>query len=141
MTRWIVIPNWNELQHYKNRDPEWIKVYRRLLVKDEFLELHTRARSLLLGVWLLYASKDGVLREQPRSIAAALRQQVFSKDLELLEQAGFIEFSASKPLALSKQRASLEKEQEGEIEKDKLDKPASKSAFQAPETALLRRVV
>ena len=36
--RYIVIPNWDEFQHYKDKTrPAWIKLYPRLLRNDEFL--------------------------------------------------------------------------------------------------------
>lgn len=122
--RWIVIPNWHGengeegLQHYRDRDPIWIKNYRRLLVNPDYLNLTAPARALLHGLWLLYASSDGAVPEQTSYLSRALALRVSNTQLEALNHAGFIELSASKPLALRYQRASPEREGEREKEKN-----------------------
>lgn len=119
--RWIVIPNWPELQHYKERDPAWVKLYTRLLHKDEYLALTYRQRGILHGIWMLYAASDGRISAggggEVGSMLAQLgtkpgQKPVGSRDLEALNEAGFITFSASRPLALRYQRASPETERE-----------------------------
>lgn len=118
--RWIVIPNWHGedgeegLQHYRDRDPIWIKNYRRLLVNPDYLNLTAPARALLHGLWLLYASSDGAVPEQTSYLSRALALRVSNTQVEALNHAGFIQLSASKPLALRYQRASPEREGEKE---------------------------
>src|SRR5262245_751608 len=69
--RWIVIPDWDEFQHYKDRAPLWIKTYTRLLHDDAYLDLDIAARGILHGLWLLYADLDGVVSEsRARAILA-----------------------------------------------------------------------
>ena len=36
---WIVIPNWDKFQHYKDRDPVWIKLYLELNSRDDWRRL------------------------------------------------------------------------------------------------------
>lgn len=103
---WIVIPDWDRFQHYKDRNPPWLKIYTELLHDDEWLTLPPRARSLLCGLWLLYASSRRALRAHTGRLSRALNQQVTRSDLERLYEAGFIDFSASKPLAPCLQPAS-----------------------------------
>ncbi len=121
--RWIVVPNWfgqddpsEGLQHYKDREPKWIKNYRRLLYKDEYRDLSGHCRAILHGLWLEYASTDGRLRADSSSLSSRLALRVTKLQLESLNHAGFIHFSASKPLALSEQRAIPEEETETEVE-------------------------
>src|SRR4051794_35430914 len=64
--RWIVISNWDRFQHYKDRNPSWIKGYVELLNDTEFRRLTFPQRGLLFGIWLLYASTR---REVPHSAA------------------------------------------------------------------------
>lgn len=109
---WIVIPNWDEFQHYSDRDPRWIKNYRHLLSDDDYLGLSGHCRSILHGLWLVYASSDGQVRLDARSLSHRLALRVSSLQLESLNGAGFIEVSASRPLALRYQVASLEKRRE-----------------------------
>lgn len=149
--RWIIVPNWfpsakgadDGLQHYSDRDPKWIKNYRRLLSKDEYLELTGHRRGILHGLWLEYAMSDGRLRENTRTISSRLALKVTTRDLEALNHAGFIEFSASRPLALSEQRASPEKETEKRREEKDLSKavPITSYAPTAPDQSHIRNVI
>lgn len=97
--RWIVVPQWGRFQHYgRTRRPIWIKNYNALLHKDDYIDLTLGLRGLLHGLWLAYADSEGRLRR--RDLAATLHARARDVHLEALQQAGFIEFSASKPLPL-----------------------------------------
>jgi hypothetical protein len=106
---WIIPANWERFQHYGYyRRPPWIKNYTALLHKDEYLELPIAARGLLHGIWLAYADRDGLLRTEDVRAALGLRYRLdaLTRQLDLLEQAGLIVISASKPLNL-KDKAEL----------------------------------
>ena len=108
--RWIIVPNWNGptgFQHYKDRDPKWIKVYRRLHSNDDYLGLTGHRRAVLLGIWIEYASSHGQLKVNHTSLSRRFNLRVNSSDLEALNEAGFIEFSASKPLARPEQNDTV----------------------------------
>lgn len=96
--QWIEIPNWHRFQHYRDRRPLWIKVYLDLLRKDEYMDLPLAARGLLHGIWLAYADWDGQLRVS--DLTSALHARCSYAHLELLNHAGLIAFSASRPLSL-----------------------------------------
>src|SRR5262245_4935820 len=115
MDEWLVIPNWEKFQHYRDRDPLWIKVYTELEARDEWRQLSLSQRGLLTSLWLQFALSRGQLRTS--DIPARVAQKVPRRSLDSLAAAGFIEFSASKPLALARARA-LAVETEREIEKD-----------------------
>lgn len=116
--QWIVVPNWDRFQHYSDRDPIWIKTYVALLHDEDYLRLSGHARAVLHGVWVAYASSNGQIRLDPRSISSRLQLRVTSSDLESLIHAGFVEVSASRPLALRyPSRASREEETETEKRK------------------------
>lgn len=111
--QWIVVPNWDRFQHYSDRDPVWVKTYTALLHDEDYLRLSGHARSVLHGLWLAYASSNGQLPLDARSISSRLQLRVSSSQLESLIHAGFIEVSASRPLALRyPSRASRETETE-----------------------------
>jgi hypothetical protein len=101
-SQWITIPNWEEFQHYKDRDPNWIKVYTRLLHDDAWLSLTDAQKGFLLTVWLEFASTDGHIRAC--RVPSRIRPANVQRTLEALSDAGFIALSASKPLAQSKRR-------------------------------------
>ena len=106
--RWIVIPSWDRFQHYGNRSPIWIKNYTRLLSSSEYLSLSVRSRGILHGIWLLYASSWGELGASPAQLGRMLGlSEVRTRDIQRLVDAGFIEVSASKPLAQNRREKNI----------------------------------
>jgi hypothetical protein len=53
------VPKWKDFQHYSNREPPWIKLYRSLLDKPEWRRLSGWAAKLLVDVWMLAAQQKG----------------------------------------------------------------------------------
>ena len=45
--------DWDKFQHYKNRNPPWIKLYRGLLDDHDFYKLPVASRALAPMLWLL----------------------------------------------------------------------------------------
>ena|SRR5215831_13065393 len=109
--RWIEIVDWQRFQHYKDRNPPWIKNYTELLVDANYLRLPAATVALLHKLWLLYAATHGRIPLDTRYISRSCAQRVTKQQLESLNHAGFIRFVASKPLALARLR-----ETETEIE-------------------------
>lgn len=95
----IVIAGWDRFQHYKDRWPPWIKNYTELLADDDYLSLSGHRRSILHGLWLAYAMSHGRLTDDTASLSRRLSLRVTTADLEALNHAGFIHFSASTALA------------------------------------------
>ena len=109
--RWIVIPRWEEFQHYSKRNPPWIKTYTRLLHDDAYAGLTFHQRGVLHGLWLLYARNDRQIRDNTLTLTRQLGHRVMRRDLDALNHAGFILFRASSVLA-QRQRAETETETE-----------------------------
>ncbi len=116
---WVVIPKWDEFQHYKNRDPAWIKLHRTLGSDPEWQQLSGHDRAVLVGLWLEYASSNCRIRLDTRSITRRLALRVTTTTIQRLVHAGFIEVSASKPLAQSYARG-----RERDRERKNLGNPA-----------------
>ena len=105
---WIIIPNWERFQHYRNRNPLWIKVYAKLLHDPDYLGLSLASKGLLQIIWLAYSQTNGQLSLQ--GLRAIARDSSWGRfQLEALNHAGFIYFAASKPLA-AKEETEKEKE-------------------------------
>ena len=51
------IKNWSKFQHFKDRRPPWVKLYRDLLDDPDWHELDAEAAKILVSLWLL-ASED-----------------------------------------------------------------------------------
>jgi hypothetical protein len=126
MPEWIVIPKWDEFQHYKDRAPKWIKTYVELMSDAAYLELSGHQRAVLHGLWLEYASARCRLAVDTGSLTRRLNLRVTRRTLERLNQAGFITFSASEPLAMRSKIASPDRRRE------ETPKPPSGTASKGP---------
>src|SRR4029077_13635872 len=102
---WIVIPNWPQFQHYKDRDPLWLKEYISQLHDDRLRKLSLALRGLLFSLHLLYAASDGRVQKNALAITHELGCRVTDEQIDALNHAGFITIAASRPLALSRARA------------------------------------
>ena len=99
------VKNWDEFQHYKKRNPPWIKLHRELLNDYAFSQLPDAARGHLVGIWILAAGRDGSIPDDAEWIARKLLASD-PVDLELLVHHGFLYRDASDVLASCKQDAS-----------------------------------
>jgi hypothetical protein len=131
---YIVIPNWDEFQHYKDRAPAWIKLHLNLLGNDAWLDLSPEDRCVLITIWMLTGrygngrvkADYGWIMQQ-----AKVGYGPRSRNLERLNHAGFITFSAS---ALPKKVASVEVEGSKEPKKERKSARASSAANTAART-------
>lgn len=60
------IKNWHKHQHFKDRKPPWIKLYREILDDIEWHELDAKAAKVLVMLWLIASEFDGELPELKR---------------------------------------------------------------------------
>jgi hypothetical protein len=124
--------NWNSFQHYKDREPSWIKLHKSLLTNYEYICLPIASRALAPMLWLLASEyKDGIIDASLDKIAYRVgmtRGQV-ADALSPLVDGGF--FDASEPIAECNQPAILEKEDIGKrnIEKIEREKEPRASAL------------
>jgi len=130
---------WTEFQHYRDRDPKWIKLHLKLLDDVVFQRLPLASRALAPMLWLMAAEHDGgVIDLDGEDIAFRLRwdEKEFTDALGPLIGKGFFEVVqfASKPLAEPEQSASPETERETEREAEPRARAASK-ALAAPDSA------
>lgn len=131
------IRNWERFQHYRNRNPPWVKLHKQLLDNPEWSDLPDHAARLLVELWLLASEHDGDLPEAER-IAFRVRRPSKGVDasLKVLRAKGFIE-GASTQLATCLQDASTETEAEREKEAEK--KRANASVREVFDYWVLRR--
>jgi len=111
------IKNWTKFQHYKHRDPPWIKLHRGLLNDPEWFALSGDASKLLANCWLLASENNGEL--PPLSTVAFRLRMTEKRAAELfLQLKHWLETDASMMLAERKQVATTETETETETEKN-----------------------
>lgn len=126
---YIEITKWDTFQHYKHRNPPWIKLYSYLLDNDEF-DCLPDASKLLYFCLLLFASRrDNKIKLDFKWLQRKLPiEKTITKDtMQPLIDNGFIacKQGASNPQAGSKQNALPEKSKvkKRREEKTKTKKP------------------
>ena len=129
----ITIPNWEKLQHYKDRNPPWIKL-RRSLIEDpdnfvRWSETSSDAAKLLVELWLLASmTLDGCLQYASKTLAFKLhRGEEIDKLLQELHVRGWIILDDSVLLAECLQPAIPETETEGEKRREEKTTSSSSS--------------
>jgi hypothetical protein len=78
------IKDWHKFQHFKDRKPPWIKLYRDILDDLDWHELEPKAAKMLVSLWLISSEDDGYLPET-KKLAFRLRMTEASI-LELLNR-------------------------------------------------------
>jgi uncharacterized phage protein (TIGR02220 family) len=97
--RYLRVRNWEEFQHYKDRDPPWIKIHNRLLDDFEFCILPDATKAHLLCIWMLASRTDNKIPDDAVWLAAKIGATE-PVDLELLKaRSWLVEHPASDTLA------------------------------------------
>ena len=88
---YIRIIDWDKFQHYKKRNPPWIKLHVSLLDNDAFECLHNDSKVLLICLYLFAARKGN--GDIPANVEYLQRKLPLGKKIKLqpLMDAGFIE--------------------------------------------------
>jgi hypothetical protein len=108
----LIVKNWREFQHYKDRAPPWIKLQKTLLDDYDFQCLPIASKALAPMLWLLASeSMDGSIPSSPDRIAFRLRWPIADvvSGINPLIEKGFL-IGASIVLADCKQHATPEAE-------------------------------
>lgn len=126
--------NWSEYQHYKDRNPPWIKLHRDLLNDRDFMCLPIASKAIAPLLWLLASEeKSGDFNANVTELAFRLRmtEKEINDGLKPLISKGFF-VNASGVLAECEQLAIPETERETEKEVEKKPKTL-KTATQIPD--------
>jgi hypothetical protein len=118
--RYIWIARWGEFQHYKlepHRAPAWIKQYTRQL-DDRYLDLTPGERALLHDLRAEFARARSELRADPQRLSSRIGTTVYRRQLERLNDAGFIEFLSRTALEQRLEELYASSSPEGEVEKE-----------------------
>lgn len=128
--------NWSEYQHYKDRNPPWIKLHRDLLNDRDFMCLPIASKAIAPLLWLLASeAKNGEFNADVVELTFRLRMTTkeVNDGLKPLINKGFF-VRASGVLADCEQLAipETETETEGEVEA----KPKKPKKVETPETQI-----
>lgn len=123
--QFIRIVNWAKFQHYRDRNPPWIKLHRELLTSRTWVSVDDASRVLAIACMLVASATDNKIPMDPnylRRIAYLNSEPDFSQ----LFNVGFVELfeastsaskspaDASKTLAAARPEAEAEGKKEGE---------------------------
>lgn len=89
--------NWHKFQHYKDRNPPWIKVHKTQLDDPDFMMLSLASVGLAQLLWLLASeSKDGSFDASTKNLTFRLRKSEaeIKKLITPLISSGFFELLA-----------------------------------------------
>ena len=125
------IKNWKKFQHFRDRKPPWIKLYRDLLDDREWHNLEPKASKMLVMLWLLASENDGELPDH-ETIAFRLRLSVQQVKHDISKLSQWLEQSDINVISTGYQDDPLETEGETETEGEGEKPPAKKIATRLP---------
>lgn len=89
-SRFFRVVGWDEYQHYKDRNPPWIKLHQKLLDNYAYTCLQDASKAHLLGIFLLAARHNNRVPADPVYIGKRISASA-TVDLQVLVDGGFIE--------------------------------------------------
>lgn len=84
------IKNWNKFQHFSNRKPIWIKLYRDLLDNPDWFDLDGDTAKILIGLWLIASENEGFLPDI-KTLSFRLRTTQAKAEQALTKLENFLE--------------------------------------------------
>ena len=137
----IVPKNWRDFQHYKDRNPPWIRLHKSLLDNYDFQCLPVASRALAPMLWLLASDcVDGQIDADPKRLAFRLRtteREVIDALKPLIDNGFFVvDQVASDVLAECLRDAVPEAEA---LQSQRTEAEAEKKAPRAPRSASTSR--
>ena len=120
MIKYLQVTNWEEYQHYKDRNPPWIKLHNQLLDNFEFTTMPDESKAHLLAIWMLASRTNNKIPYDAQWISSKICA-TSELNITLLIERGFLaeipeskglqedDGSCSKVLAGRKQNACLER--------------------------------
>jgi hypothetical protein len=112
------IRNWKKFQHFKDRKPPWVKLYRDILDDLDWHELDATASKVLIMCWLIASEDDGRL-PPVKTLAFRLRMSENQTNDCLNKLSHWLEQDDISVISDRYQSDSLETETETETKKEK----------------------
>lgn len=120
----IRVKGWSKFQHFKDRKPPWVKLYRELLDDMEWHELDPVAAKALVMIWLIASETGGDLPEE-KKLAFRLRVSEEKCKSLISKLSQWLEHSDNDVISDCHQSDRLETERETEEETETETAPAA----------------
>jgi hypothetical protein len=112
------IKNWTKFQHFKDRRPPWVKLYRDILDDLEWHELDPLAAKVLVMLWLIASEDEGRIPDT-KTLAFRLRlTEIKTKEI-VIKLSHWLEHDDISVISDGYQVDLLETERETETKKEK----------------------
>jgi len=127
MMEYWEIPSWREFQHYKDRNPPWIKLHYELLTSHDWVMLADASRVLLVACMLIASRNEGKIPNDPDYI----RRVAYMKtvDFKPLIDIGFLVPASGCKQMLADARPEAYKEEAYKEEAEKRRKPSKDDEY------------
>jgi len=129
------VKNWREHQHYKDRNPPWIKLHTALLSSADWVMLDDASRVLAVASLLIASKNDGYIDGSEQGLQYLQRVAYLNSppDLKPLIETGFL-IDASGMLADASTLQADARPEERRGEKSREEKKGAKSTRFVPPT-------
>lgn len=94
------IKNWDSFQHYKKRNPPWIKLHRAILDDYAFCSLPDVVKAHLILLWAYASQNNGMVPDDVPFLERKL--SITDLNLDLLVERGFLIDPANANLRLAR---------------------------------------
>ena len=117
----LKVRNWSEFQHYKDRNPPWIKLHFSLLSSADWVMLDDASKLLAVVCMLIASRKEGQIDGSEAGLAYIQRVAYLSKkpNIKPLIECGFLEdASGCKQMLADARPEERQRRDRGETETD-----------------------
>lgn len=135
MAQTFRVKGWEKHQHYKDRNPPWIRFYNTTLDDYEVAHLPDVAKAHLFGIWLLASRYENVIPYDANWIGKKINATA-PVDLEQLASLGLIEIIGARTKTLARRKQVDVPETEANTEAEKKEPPKSPKGEKYPEKFL-----
>ena len=111
------IKNWTKFQHFKDRRPPWVKLYRDILDDLEWHELDPLAAKVLVMLWLIASENDGRIPDN-KTLAFRLRLTELKTKEIIIKLSHWLEHDDINAISEQYQSDRPERETETETKKE-----------------------
>ena len=111
------IKNWSKFQHFRDRKPPWIKLYRDILDDREWHNLDPKAAKTLVMLWVIASEDDGRLPDE-ETLAFRLRLSIQQLRNDISKLGHWVVQDDIDLISSEYQHDALERETEKETERE-----------------------
>lgn len=130
--KYLRVKNWEEFQHYKDRNPPWIKFHRALLDDFTFCSLADDTKAHLVLIWLLASQSGGRIPEDAKFLGEKIGAKKRPR-LDELIRAGFLIPEQSASTSASNEIAEREQHDSATLELARSREERTKAPYTAGE--------